>query len=168
MLMLCLCLCLCLCASENRPLATKDTGADNLPYGLGVAAYWCGFFNSSVNPIIFVIRNDRFREGYRDILSKVWYGLRCKRPPKLTKPHFKKTWYLNKRTGAEGENPHVVLRAIPSLTHVPDIELMSDMIITAVMTYETNLTRYFFLFQLVALGPFSRKSAKPELSLSCA
>lgn len=107
-------------------LATKNTGADNLPYGLGVAAYWCGFFNSSINPIIFVIRNDRFREGYRDILSTVWYGLQCKRPPRLTKPHFKKTWYLNKRTGAEGENPRVVLRAIPSLTHVPDMELMSD------------------------------------------
>lgn len=107
-------------------LATRNTGVANLPYGLGVAAYWCGFFNSSINPIIFVIRNDRFREGYRDILSEVWYGLRCKRPPKLRKPHFKKTWYLNQRTGAQGENPHVVLRAIPSLTPVPDIELMSD------------------------------------------
>lgn len=107
-------------------LATRNTGVSKLPYGLGVAAYWCGFFNSSINPIIFVIRNDRFREGYRDILSEVWYGLRCKRPPKLKTPRFKKTWYLNKRTGTEEEKPHVVLRAMPSLTPVPDVELMSD------------------------------------------
>lgn len=107
-------------------LATQNTGVSNLPYGLGVAAYWCGFFNSSINPIIFVIRNDRFREGYREILSEVWYGMRCKRPPKLRTPQFKRTWYLNKRTKTEGENPHVVLRAIPSLTPVPDVELMSD------------------------------------------
>lgn len=107
-------------------LATQNTGVAKLPYGLGVAAYWCGFLNSSINPIIFVIRNDRFREGYRDILSEVWYGLQCKRPPKLKKPHFKKTWYLSKRTGGDGENTNVVLRAIPSLTPVQDIELMSD------------------------------------------
>lgn len=108
-------------------LATRNTRVNEMPYGLGVAAYWCGFFNSSVNPIIFVIRNDRFREGYRDILSEVWYGLQCKRPPKVKKPQFKKTWYLNKRTAGEvGGNPHVVLRAIPSLSPVPDVELMSD------------------------------------------
>ena len=107
-------------------LATQNTSVTALPYGLGVAAYWCGFFNSSVNPIIFVIRNDRFREGYRDILSEVWYGLQCKRPPKIKRPEFKKTWYLNKRTGQEGQTPHVVLRAIPSLTPVQDVELMSD------------------------------------------
>lgn len=107
-------------------LATQNTSVTALPYGLGVAAYWCGFFNSSVNPIIFVIRNDRFREGYRDILSEVWYGLQCKRPPKIKRPEFKKTWYLNKRTGQEGQTPHAVLRAIPSLTPVQDVELMSD------------------------------------------
>ena len=107
-------------------LATQNTSVTALPYGLGVAAYWCGFFNSSVNPIIFVLRNDRFREGYRDILSEVWYGLQCKRPPKIKRPEFKKTWYLNKRTGQEGQTPHVVLRAIPSLTPVQDVELMSD------------------------------------------
>ena len=73
-----------------------------------------------------MIRNDRFREGNPDILSKLWLGLRCKRPTKLAKPYFQKTWYLNKRTGAAGKNSHVVLRAIPSLTPVLDIELMSD------------------------------------------
>ena len=107
-------------------LATHNASVRELPYGLGVAAYWCGFFNSSINPIIFVIRNDRFREGYRDIFNEVWYGLRCKRPPKLKTPQLKKTWYLNKRTGEMGEAPHVVLRAIPSLSPVQDVELMSD------------------------------------------
>ena len=58
--------------------------------------------------------------------ANLWLGFRCKQPPKLTKPHCQKTWYLNKRTGADVENPHVVLRAIPSLTPVLDIELMSD------------------------------------------
>lgn len=107
-------------------LATRNASVRELPYGLGVAAYWCGFFNSSINPIIFVIRNDRFREGYRDILIEVWYGLQCKRPPKLRTPQLKKTWYLNKRTKEMGEGPHMVLRAIPSLSPVQDVELMSD------------------------------------------
>jgi len=107
-------------------LATRNTSVKELPYGLGVAAYWCGFFNSSVNPIIFVIRNDRFREGYREILSEIWYGLQCKRPPKIRTPQIKNTWYLNKRSGKEGETPKVMLRAFPSLSSVPDVELMSD------------------------------------------
>ena len=107
-------------------LATRNTSVKELPYGLGVAAYWCGFFNSSVNPIIFVIRNDRFREGYREILSEIWYGLQCKRPPKIRTPQIKNTWYLNKRSGKEGETPKVMLRAFPSISPVPDVELMSD------------------------------------------
>ncbi|XP_073237295.1 melatonin receptor type 1A-like [Porites lutea] len=107
-------------------LATRNTSVKELPYGLGVAAYWCGFFNSSVNPIIFVIRNDRFREGYREILSEIWYGLQCKRPPKIRTPQIKNTWYLNKHSGKEGETPKVMLRAFPSLSPVLDVELMSD------------------------------------------
>ena len=107
-------------------LATRNTSVKELPYGLGVAAYWCGFFNSSVNPIIFVIRNDRFREGYREILTEIWYGLQCKRPPKIQTPQMKKTWYLNKRLGKEGETQKVILRALPSLSPIPDVELMSD------------------------------------------
>lgn len=107
-------------------LATRNTSVKELPYGLGVAAYWCGFFNSSVNPIIFVIRNDRFREGYREILSEIWYGLQCKRPPKIRTPQIKNTWYLNKRSGKEGETPKFMLRAFPSISPVPDVELMSD------------------------------------------
>lgn len=107
-------------------LATRNTSVSEIPYGLGVAAYWCGFFNSSVNPIIFVIRNDRFREGYRDILREVWYGLQCKRPPKLETSQLKKKWYLDKYSDGVKENPHAVLRAIPSVTPVQDIELMSD------------------------------------------
>ena len=107
-------------------LATRNRSVKELPYGLGVAAYWCGFFNSSVNPIIFVIRNDRFREGYREILSEIWYGLQCKRPPKIRTPQIKNTWYLNKRSGKEGETPKVMLRAFPSISPVPDVELMSD------------------------------------------
>lgn len=107
-------------------LATGDTSVNEMPHGLGVAAYWCGFLNSSINPIIFVLRNDRFREGYRDILSEIWYGLQCKRPPKLEKPHMKKTWYLNKRSGKMEENPNAFHKALPSLSQLQDVELMSD------------------------------------------
>ena len=70
-------------------LANGGTPVSQLPYGLGVAAYWCGFFNSSLNPIIYIIRNDKFREGYVDILTELWYGLRCQEPPaNLDKNHF--------------------------------------------------------------------------------
>ena len=102
-------------------LATqKAGGVSELPYGLGVAAYWCGFFNSSINPIIFVIRNDRFRQGYIEILSEVWYGLQCKRPPKTRKLHLKKTRYPN---GFRGRGDTLGV-ARGSLMPVQEIELI--------------------------------------------
>ncbi|XP_068743562.1 neuropeptide FF receptor 2-like [Montipora capricornis] len=107
-------------------LATRNTRVTDIPYGLGVAAYWCGFFNSSVNPIIFVIRNDRFREGYRDILREVWYGFQCKRPPELKTSQQKKTCYVDKYSGEMKDKSHVMLRAKPFLTPVQDVELISD------------------------------------------
>lgn len=93
-------------------LANQGTSAAELPHGLGVAAYWCGFFNSSVNPIIYVILNDKFREGYADILAEVWYGLRCQTPPaSLKRKRFKKVWYVAHNT-PRSESPQVALEAV--------------------------------------------------------
>lgn len=58
--------------------ASLNSDVHHLPYGLGVAAYWCGYFNSACNPIIFIIRNDRFRDGYKEIFTALRYFVQCR------------------------------------------------------------------------------------------
>ncbi|XP_001629619.2 octopamine receptor 1 [Nematostella vectensis] len=94
-------------------LANQTSNVSHLPYGLGVAAYWCGFFNSSINPIIFVIRNERFREGYVEMLGAVWESLRCclcKAPVWLKPKRFRRTWYL--RQSIRHSGPPVALGSV--------------------------------------------------------
>lgn len=81
-----------------------------LPRGLGVAAYWCGFFNSAVNPIIFVIRNDKFREGYFEILSSMWNFIRCKGTSVSVKRRQRRAWDLSQ--SLKKARPSVVLSNI--------------------------------------------------------
>ena len=81
--------------------ASLNSDVHHLPYGLGVAAYWCGYFNSACNPVIFIIRNDRFRDGYREIFTTIWYFVRCRnRPQNLGHISDKGIWYVN-RAGLE-------------------------------------------------------------------
>ena len=47
--------------------ASSDT-IQNIPRGLGVAAYWCGFLNSACNPFIIGLRNEQFKEAFRQFL----------------------------------------------------------------------------------------------------
>ena len=42
-----------------------------LPKYFSVAAYWLGFLNSAVNPIIYALRTKEFRQGYLQILGIV-------------------------------------------------------------------------------------------------
>ena len=95
--------------------ASLNSDVHHLPYGLGVAAYWCGYFNSACNPVIFVIRNDRFRDGYREILTATWYSLRChNRPPRLRPNSFKGVWYLN-RTCHQNGNSRIMIESFKPL-----------------------------------------------------
>ena len=36
-----------------------------------VAAYWLGFLNSALNPLIYALRTREFRDGYREILGNI-------------------------------------------------------------------------------------------------
>lgn len=40
-----------------------------LPKYYSVAAYWMGFLNSAMNPLIYALRTKEFRQGYQQILS---------------------------------------------------------------------------------------------------
>lgn len=40
-----------------------------LPKYFSVAAYWLGFLNSAMNPLIYALRTEEFRQGYRQIFS---------------------------------------------------------------------------------------------------
>jgi len=51
--------------AENR------NSAQEMPRFLGILAYWCGYAASAWNPVIYVTRNRRFREGIRFIRDKI-------------------------------------------------------------------------------------------------
>lgn len=44
--------------------AVSVSSRDELPHGLGLAAYWCGFLNSSINPYLIGLRSERFHETF--------------------------------------------------------------------------------------------------------
>ena len=62
---LCSLCCFLLCWSPFCSLmiiAMVTKSPDNIPRGLGVASYWCGFSYTAINPIIFIGLSQRFRE----------------------------------------------------------------------------------------------------------
>ena len=58
-------------------VAANSATRQNIPRGLGVAAYWCGFLNSACNPFIIGLRNDQFKAAFRQILY--WPFSCCRR-----------------------------------------------------------------------------------------
>lgn len=54
---------------------------DQLPRGLGVAAYWTGYLNSALNPLVICSLSNRFKEGFLSIFSsvKALLSLSCQR-----------------------------------------------------------------------------------------
>lgn len=104
-------------------LASSRQDVLHLPWGLGVAAYWCGFFNSALNPIIFVIRNDKFREGYIEILSGVWGCLRCRGTVIFKRgSRFRRNWQL--RRSMKRARPSIVLGSVKRFA--PPQELVNE------------------------------------------
>ena len=67
--------------------AESADSAMNMPRVLGVVAYWCGYAASAWNPIIYVSRNRRFREGARHWRDRIF----CR-----------KTAALDRRTSVSG------------------------------------------------------------------
>lgn len=45
-------------------IAVSIPSRDDLPHGLGIAAYWCGFLNSAINPYLIGLRSERFHEAF--------------------------------------------------------------------------------------------------------
>ena len=45
-------------------IAVSIPSRDKLPHGLGIAAYWCGFLNSSINPYLIGLRSERFHATF--------------------------------------------------------------------------------------------------------
>ncbi|KAF8764867.1 trace amine-associated receptor 1-like [Argiope bruennichi] len=51
---------------SNAAVFVKDKS--KLPPILNPLAYWCGYFNSACNPIIYAFRSPSFRKGYKEIM----------------------------------------------------------------------------------------------------
>ena len=58
-------------------VAANSFTRQNIPRGLGVAAYWCGFLNSACNPFIIGLRNEQFKEAFRKVVCSPF--IRCRR-----------------------------------------------------------------------------------------
>lgn len=48
-------------------IAASISSRDELPHGLGLAAYWCGFLNCSINPYLIGLRSERFHETFAHV-----------------------------------------------------------------------------------------------------
>ncbi|KAG8190758.1 hypothetical protein JTE90_024885 [Oedothorax gibbosus] len=51
---------------SNAVVMVKDKS--KVPLILNPLAYWCGYFNSACNPIIYAFRSPSFRKGYKEIM----------------------------------------------------------------------------------------------------
>lgn len=45
-------------------VGSSISSRDELPHGLGIATYWCGFLNSAINPYLIGLRSDKFYEAF--------------------------------------------------------------------------------------------------------
>ena len=58
-------------------VALATASRDEIPHGLGIAAFCCGYFNSACNPFIIGLRSDHFRDVFHKLLC--WPILLCRR-----------------------------------------------------------------------------------------
>ena len=58
-------------------VALATASRDEIPHGLGIAAFCCGYFNSACNPFIIGLRSDHFRDAFHKLLC--WPILLCRR-----------------------------------------------------------------------------------------
>ena len=59
-------------------IAVSISSREKLPRGLGIAAYWCGFLNSAINPYLIGLRSDRFHETFLRVFCCRFHS--CKHP----------------------------------------------------------------------------------------
>ena len=65
-------------------LVTSDRR--DIPHGLGVAAYWTGYLNSALNPVIICSMSNRFKQGFIEILnSSIMLICGCQRDKSMRK-----------------------------------------------------------------------------------
>ena len=66
-----------------------------LPRGLGIAAYWTGYLNSAINPLVICSLSSRFKEGFINI----WKNAKCL----AMSPCLRRSRHIEKR-GAEAKS----------------------------------------------------------------
>lgn len=90
-------------------IAASISSRDELPHGLGLAAYWCGFLNSSINPYLIGLRSERFHETFTDVFCcRFCY---CKR---ATWRRTEGKYFIDKTLSAETKNRTLIQQTTPS------------------------------------------------------
>lgn len=51
---------------------------DKIPHGLGVSAYWCGYFYNALNPLVICSMSNRYGDGLYEITTKMFSCYTCR------------------------------------------------------------------------------------------
>ena len=90
-------------------IAASISSRDELPHGLGLAAYWCGFLNSSINPYLIGLRSERFHETFTYVFCcRFCY---CKR---ATWRRTEGKYFIDKTLSVETKNRTLIQQTTPS------------------------------------------------------
>ena len=58
-------------------VAVVRPSREHIPHGLGIAAFWCGYFNGACNPFIIGLRSEHFQKAFHKLLC--WPFDPCRR-----------------------------------------------------------------------------------------
>lgn len=58
-------------------IAASVSSREKIPRGLGIAAYWCGFMNSAINPYLIGLRSEKFYDAFVAVFCCRFHSCKC-------------------------------------------------------------------------------------------
>lgn len=58
-------------------VAASVSSREKIPRGLGIAAYWCGFMNSAINPYLIGLRSEKFYDAFVAVFCCRFHSCKC-------------------------------------------------------------------------------------------
>nr|XP_058960199.1 histamine H2 receptor-like isoform X2 [Pocillopora verrucosa] len=63
--------------STSTIVAASVSSREKIPRGLGIAAYWCGFMNSAINPYLIGLRSEKFYDAFVAVFCCRFHSCKC-------------------------------------------------------------------------------------------